>query len=210
MSYLIEGILLGLTLTILLGPIFIALTQTSIEKGLRAGLTVGLGIWISDFLIITTCYVFIKELRFLESNASFKLWMGLVGGFVLIVFGIAAILKKVEITTVTQSFRAKNYFGFLSKGFLVNTINPFTFFFWITVISTYIIGRKATSQEAVIFLSSILLTIIITDTLKVVLAKLIRKKLSSKHVGFISKVAGFGLLIFGIFLLIRSGGNPFN
>ena len=210
MSYFLEGILLGLTLTILLGPIFIALTQTSIEKGLRAGLTVGLGIWVSDFLIIGGCYLFINQLRYLENNASFKFWMGLIGGLVLIVFGIAAILKKVEVNTVSQSFKAKNYLGFFTKGFLVNTINPFTFFFWITVISTYIIGRQASHQEGSIFLGSILLTIIVTDSLKVVLAKLLRQKLTSKHVGMISKVAGFGLLIFGIFLLFRTGGNPFN
>ena len=37
-----------------------------------------------------------------------------------------------------------------------------------------------------------------------------RIELTSKHVGMISKVAGFGLLIFGIFLLFRTGGNPFN
>ena len=48
-----EGILYGLTLTILLGPIFVALTQTGIEKGITAGILVGSGIWISDIVIIT-------------------------------------------------------------------------------------------------------------------------------------------------------------
>jgi len=48
----LEGILYGLVLAAMLGPIFVALTQTAIEKGAKAGLTVGLGIWISDLLII--------------------------------------------------------------------------------------------------------------------------------------------------------------
>lgn len=209
MSFILEGIVLGLTLTILLGPIFIALTQTSIEYGARAGITVGLGIWISDFLIIGGCYFFINQLRFLEGNHAFKFWMGLIGGLVLIVFGFAAFLKKVEFSKNPKPFTASNYFGFLSKGFLVNTINPFTFFFWITVISTYIIGRGIDHNHGILFLSSIMMTIVITDTIKVILAKMIRKSLTENHVMLFSKVAGVALVIFGAFLLYRTSGNPF-
>lgn len=52
MQYVFEGILLGLTLTILLGPIFVALTQTGIKHGIRAGISVGTGIWTSDLIVI--------------------------------------------------------------------------------------------------------------------------------------------------------------
>ena len=56
MQYVFEGILLGLTLTILLGPIFVALTQTGIKHGIRAGISVGTGIWTSDLLVIFTAW----------------------------------------------------------------------------------------------------------------------------------------------------------
>ena len=52
MDALGSGILLGLTLSILTGPILFTIIQTSIEEGFRAGITVASGIWISDLLFI--------------------------------------------------------------------------------------------------------------------------------------------------------------
>ena len=64
MSLILEGIMLGCLLAVSLGPIFIALTQTSIEKGVLPGLTVGSGIWISDFIFVYVFYNFIEVLNF--------------------------------------------------------------------------------------------------------------------------------------------------
>lgn len=203
---LIEGLTYGLILAIMLGPIFVALTQTGIEKGARAGLTVGLGIWISDFLFIYFSYLFISKVDALVQDNVFKYWMGIVGGFVLITFGIAMALKKVE-RIKGEKFTAKNYFGFWLKGFLVNTVNPFTFIFWLGVISSKVIGAEMNKSEAFVFLTAILITIIFTDTIKVFGAKAIRNKLQPIHIQWISRVAGAALVISGIVLLYQSGNN---
>jgi len=143
---LFEGLSYGLILAGLLGPIFVALTQTAIEKGARAGLTVGLGIWISDFLFIYFSYLFISKVDALVQDRVFKYWMGIVGGLILITFGIAMALKKVQ-KIKGEEFTAKNYFGFWLKGFLVNTVNPFTFIFWLGVISSKVIGAKMNDSD---------------------------------------------------------------
>ena len=54
--YILEGLGMGLVLACSLGPIFFALTQTSIEEGVLPGMTVGLGIWISDLIIVSLYY----------------------------------------------------------------------------------------------------------------------------------------------------------
>lgn len=203
MQLIFEGILFGLTLTILLGPIFIALTETGIQKGLRAGLTVGLGIWFSDFLIISTCYLFIHSVRDFITDLQFQFWLGMAGGIVLICFGLVAYFKRIEFNTKNASFKAKHYLGFFVKGFLVNTVNPFTFIFWITVITTYVVARFLNQIEAVLFLGSIMATVIITDSLKVVLAKWLRTRMNETHIQWFTKIAGIGLMIFGIVLMIR-------
>lgn len=203
MNYLLEGILLGLALTIMLGPIFIALTQTSIERGARAGLTAGLGIWMSDLLIIGGCYYFIRQLAELESNTSFKLWVGILGGAILLAFGIGSMVKKVREIVPQQAYKAKTWIGFWLKGFIVNTVNPFTFFFWISVILTNVVARGLNHNDKMIFLGGIMMTIIVTDTAKVMLAKMIRQHLTARHISIFGKVAGAGLCILGIVLIIR-------
>lgn len=191
-------------LAIMVGPIFVALMQTSIEKGGRAGLMVGLGIWISDFLFITITYYFINKISNIVNDSAFQYWMGLLGGFILIVFGVSAMIKQVEVVIGRPSFNAKSLFSFWTKGFLVNTVNPFSFVFWIGVISTYVIGKKVTPYEAAVFLSTILGVIILTDSLKVLLAKAIRKRLNEKVISWSIKLAGFILFLFGIALIVRT------
>jgi len=204
MQYAIEGIALGLMLTIMLGPILIALVQTSLENGGTAGIAVGFGIWISDFIIIFSSYFALNLIGDIVQGGGFRYWLGLVGGLILIFFGIGAILKKVKIGPEKKYFTAKNYAGFWLKGFLVNTINPFTFIFWLGVISTYVIARKISNGQAFVFLGSIMATIMITDTLKVLLAKTIKSKMDANQIQWFNRVAGAGLFFFGLYLIYRS------
>lgn len=203
MNYFLEGILFGLTLTILVGPIFIALTQTAIEKGFKAGAIVGLGVWTSDILIIMGSYLFIKTLNETVENNNFEFWMGIIGGVILFAFGIISFFTKVDLNLPQSKLTTLHYAGFWLKGFLVNTVNPFTFIFWIGVISTYVFGRNITTDQAILFLSSIMMTVVITDLLKVTLAKLIRSKLNNRHITWFGRIAGIGLMCFGIFLIYK-------
>lgn len=204
MQFIIEGLLFGLTLSILLGPIFIALTQSSIEKGYKAGLAVGAGIWISDILFIVLTYEFIHRISHIVNGDYFQLAMGIVGGIVLISFGIYSIFSKRKEITKSEIAGAKSYIQFFTKGFLVNTINPFTFVFWISVITTYVLGRDITGLQSFEFLISILIVIIFTDSIKIFLAQLLRKNLKSNHMLWINRVAGAALTVSGVLLIIWS------
>ncbi len=204
MQFILEGLLFGLFLSLSLGPIFIALTQTAVEKGGRAGMTVGLGVWISDVLIVSFTYLFIKRISATVESESFQFWLGMAGGIVMILFGLGSIFKRVELDLNQRKHEYKDYLGFWLKGFLVNTINPFTFLFWLSTISTYIIGRKINNTEAMIFLGSILFMIVFSDVMKVILAKSIRTKLKSSHIQRFSQVAGVGLFCFGLYLIYQT------
>ncbi len=205
MQFISEGILLGLTLTIMIGPIFIALTQTGLEHGLRAGLSVGSGIWVSDILVIGGAYFFIHAITRQISDPAFARWTGLAGGLILIAFGIAGILKKHRGEVKTPGFSAGTYVGYFTKGFVVNFVNPFTFFFWTSVMTTYVVSRHATSSQVILVFGSILATIMCTDSIKVILAKKIRSKLKRHHLVMFGKAAGLLLIGFGISLIYRSG-----
>ena len=204
MSLILQGILLGLTLAILLGPIFVTITQLSIKKGARAGMVASSGVWISDFIIITLCFFFVQKINTIVQDVTFTYWMGLLGGFILIVFGLGAFLRESTIQFDQTKHSTNDYIGFWTKGFLVNTVNPFTFVFWIGVISTYVIKEKITNTEAIIFFTTIMSVIMMSDIAKVLLAKMIRKKLRQEHFNIFTKIAGLGLIIFGIVLLTKS------
>lgn len=204
MQYIADGVMLGLTLTIMLGPIFVALTQTGIQHGVKAGIAVGSGIWLSDLLVIGASYFFILKISLVIKSPDFRFWMGLAGGIILIGSGIISFLKSHQGDEKTPAFNARSYVEYFSKGFAVNFINPFTFIFWISVMTSYVSGKGITGLQTTILFGSILITIMITDSIKVILAKAIRTKMKSYHLEIFGKIAGIILVIFGIILMIRS------
>lgn len=204
MSNLLSGIGFGLTLSIMIGPIFFALVQAAIEKGFRAGAMVGFGVWISDLFYILVVYLGISHIASLASNAGFKLYTGLLGSVILILFGIGSIARtNKEYNKVEDIILPPTWFSLWLKGFLINTINPFTIFFWIGVISTILIKDQSNENNNWVFLSGIFSTIIVTDLSKVVLAKTLRMYLNSGSLKLLKYISGIALICFGVGLFIR-------
>ena len=201
---IIEGVFLGLGLCFLLGPIFIVLIQASIERGARAGLIAASGIWLSDILIVYLVLHFIKNISPYVENKGFVFWMGLIGGGVLIGVGMATFVKKSTISFDQEGIGAKGYFHLWLRGFMVNTINPFTIIFWLSIATTRVSRRHLDGQDALLFMASIIVVIVLTDSIKVFLAKWIRTKITTEILMWINKIAGIALILFGFFMLIKS------
>ena len=204
MDALTSGILLGLTLSILTGPILFTLIQTSIEEGFRAGMAVGSGIWISDALFILCAYMGVSYITEVTHLQGFNLVMGIIGGLILIGVGLGLVLIKPPSFHDFEKFgiRYSSYFKLWTKGFLINTVNPFTFVFWFIYTTALVADYKAPHAD-IYFYSGILGTIVFTDTLKVVLAKKIQKKLKPNIVMLMRRIAGGALVIFGVVLMVR-------
>lgn len=205
MDILLNGIQFGLALSILAGPILFALVQTSIEQGFRAGWAVGSGIWMSDLLFILATYFGISYVAELTKWDGLEFALGIIGGIILMIFGIGAlVIKSPSIDNFERkAIRYSSYFSLWLKGFLINTFNPFTFFFWIGVSGILFTEKELQPGEAQLFYGGLIGTIISTDLIKVGLAKAIRSWLKPKFILWMRRIAGIALIIFGIVLLIR-------
>ncbi len=205
MNYWTEGAKVGILLSLLAGPIFLALVQTGIEKGLRAGTTVGLGIWISDVLFILGVYFGLSYVSNIVSGRIFTLSLGIAGGLLLIGFGAAALWSKPmqEIPRKAFTGGATTWLALWLKGFLINTVNPFTFFFWIGITGHVVVGGDLSAGQSFQYFAGILGVIVATDFLKVAMAKRIRHWLTPRHLLWMRRIAGLGLVAFGVALMAR-------
>ncbi len=204
MDLLLQGILLGLILAVLVGPIFFTMSHLAIQRGPYAGFLMSTGVWVSDFMIVLGSYFFAHRMKDVFTDPVFVHWIGMVGGIVLLVFGIGVFFSGKEAKPVIETYRKRDYFSFWIKGFLINTLNPFTILFWMGVCTTYVVGKKINGSQALIFFGAILGMIITTDSLKVIFAKFIRDHMKPHHFKLAGKIAGIALFIFGIALLVRS------
>lgn len=209
-QFLLNGIYYGFILSFLIGPIFFALLQAAIEKGTKTGLIVASGVWFSDLLYILTVYFSLAWIKSVSELPDFGLIVGGVGAVVLILFGIGMVLNNKPVDK-TQRIEKSGYVANFVKGFLINTVNPFTVFFWIAMSSEILAVKtmatqtiETTPNEAFAFFGGILGMIVFTDVVKVLLAKKITKYLTQKHILAFRKIAGAALIIGGIVLVYRS------
>lgn len=191
---ILEGIKLGGLLSLMIGPVFFALMTTSLAHGFRQSAILALGVLMSDLI-----YVFLSYLgvQFLKKIPAIESYLGLVGGLILIGFGINFMVKKVtpisSDNVVAKPKKRKAFF----QGFGINGINPFVMLFWLSIASMVSIKNTWMVSDRVIFYGSLLGTIFGIDLLKAFLASSLRSYLSPNLRKVIQIFAGLLICYFG-------------
>ncbi|HFA50344.1 MAG TPA: LysE family translocator [Bacteroidetes bacterium] len=205
MELLWDGIKFGLALSILVGPLLFALIQTSIEEGFRAGWMLGLGIWVSDLLFVAVTYFAISLVAAITKWDGLEMTLGIVGGIILILFGTGSLLSRPPAikNMKNKAIRHHSYLSLWLKGFLLNTLNPFTFFFWIGVSGLVFTNQEPTDADALYFYGGLIGTLVVTDSTKAALAKAIRRWLKPHYILWLRRIVGAVFIVFGIVLLVR-------
>ncbi len=204
-SSLWEGIILGLTLAFLIGPAFVALVQTSIHYGQKTGLLFALGIALSDLTLIALSYL--GAVQFIRDSSN-QLIIGVVGGIVLIVFGLVTFLKKYKVSTtrgieVKVSISGGGFFRHILKGFFMNILNPFLLIFWLGVMSFVSARYGVGTKEVVTFFTAAIITVFVTDSVKCIIASRIRRYLNISILTYVNKGVGIALMVFGLVMFAR-------
>ncbi len=204
-----KGILMGLTLSFVVGPALFALIQTSLTSGFKAGVRFAIGISISDILMVSLVTFGVSAL--FEEGTS-RTIISIVGGIIMIVFGVFTFLQKMpqkgkSITTPT----GMSYLKFIGKGFLFNIANPGVWFYWVipvgisaTMGSVPIGGNMVLTprQSSLLFLASLLAAVFSCDVLKCAIAYKLKTILLPKVIHVINKVVGVIFIVFGIYLVV--------
>lgn len=195
-----NGVVLGLLLAALIGPVFFALIQTSIKKGLLPGLFMAIGISLSDACYIIITYLGISQIL---NNDALYLWMGLIGGAIMIGFGLFSIFKPVQDFSGVQTVHTgKTAFAKEAiKGFLLNGVNPSVLLFWIGIVSLATVKYQYSNVEAILFFASIVTTVLLTDIIKVFVAHKLKFLLNPQNMKMLNSIVGIALVIFGLRLL---------
>jgi threonine/homoserine/homoserine lactone efflux protein len=199
---LLQGIIVGFTIAILLGPAFFSLIQTSILRGFKSGLFLALGIFLSDFTLVLLCYLGVSQIIY---DPSRQLIIGIVGGGILIVFGIVTFTRKVHITEEKDILQIKlpNPFALIAKGYFLNFTNPFIWIFWIGIVGVVSSNYGREIDKFAAFFIGTLGVVFLTDILKCFIANKIKQKLNPYVLIWINRIVGVTLVLFGLLLMLR-------
>ncbi|PWH84840.1 LysE family translocator [Brumimicrobium oceani] len=206
---LLKAIVTGLILSVMLGPAFFVLLETSIKKGIRAALAFDAGVLISDIIYIIIAYVFIQQVEELSRGGDNALIRAL-GGLLFMVYGYLTFNKKVDTVEVKKTKKVnadpKDYWILFIKGLLLNLANPLVVFYWFSVMALGHSGAKSalSGGETFFYLFIVLLTFFTIDVVKIVGAKKLRPFITITLLRSLNRITGTILMVFGAFLVINS------
>jgi threonine/homoserine/homoserine lactone efflux protein len=202
MEVLLNGILSGMVLSLLIGPVFFTLIQTSVERGFKCGMLVAIGVSLSDSFYISIAYLGISQIT---ENDHVKLYMAHAGGIMLMLFGLYHLFvkaKRVQTDEDLQHIKSRKPWRYVVKGFIINGLTPAVLLFWIVTVSaaTTRFGYTSTG-DIILFFAAIIATVLTTDILKAKLADKLRYLLTPKFIQRLNILMGLVLIVFGTRLL---------
>tara|TARA_B110000003_G_scaffold276014_1_gene320466 strand:- start:1563 stop:2234 length:672 start_codon:yes stop_codon:yes gene_type:complete len=194
---------LGFFLAFMIGPVFFMLIETSITKGVRAAITFNLGVVVADVIFITIAYLSSYQL---VENLSNLPGLYVFGGSILSVYGLIILIKKTnqkEIQKQIDNTIKVNYLQLFIKGFLLNFINIGVLVFWLGIVLVAGPSLENEVTRFIIFFSVLILAYFMTDLIKIILAKQLKKKLTPSIIVKTKKTLGAMLVVFGLILIIK-------
>ena len=203
MNALYEGIILGFSLAFIFGygPAFFALIQTALHRGFWAGVLLAFGIFLNDLVIVVLGLL--GSVNVIKGSENYQL-MGIIGGILLIVFGIVTFLRsKVDQAVEENNSSDPHALIYVGKGFVLNLLNPFVWIFWLTVIVSATAGYRADTFNLMLFFSGTLGVVLLTDIMKVFTAFRLSTLVTVKFLITVNRIAGIALVLFGIFMVLR-------
>ncbi|XOV66596.1 MAG: LysE family translocator [Fluviicola sp.] len=206
MDLLLKGIATGLLLSIMVGPVFFVLLETSIRKGVKSALAVDLGVLISDIVYIVIAFVFFQQVKDLSTGDDNSV-VRLVGGGLLLLYGIYTFFKKVKKTDAVKELdttQSRAGYAMLAlKGFLLNMMNPLVVFYWFSVMTLNSGDEHSSDGSMILFLTIILTTFFSIDFLKIIGAKRLRKLITPKLMMGLNRMVGIVFVAFGLVLITQ-------
>lgn len=203
----LKGLLLGLILSISLGPIIFAIIKQSLTNGKPSGYAFVAGVSSSDLVLLFVCNVFTALFDLVLNHKSTIALAG--AGFLLLMGLYTLFFKKLKLENMGENGTPKKIYikdlvASYFSGFLMNTLNPSVFLFWFAWTAAINTSASDTSnplQYKFIVFGTCLGFVLLSDLLKVYLAGKLRPRLTEKNLLWINRLSGIIILIFSAALL---------
>ncbi|MFT7612577.1 MAG: threonine/homoserine/homoserine lactone efflux protein [Parvicellaceae bacterium] len=199
-----SSVLLGLILSVLIGPVFFVLLETSIRRGARDAILIDIGVLLADVLYLFVAYFSAEQITIWIEKYEFLKY---IGAGVIIIYGIYTIVKKkspqIAKNIDIKELKRPNPIGLISKGMGLNAMNPAVLAYWLFVCTYQVKGQNIEGVNVVIFFSICLGTMFIIDIVKIYFASKLKEKLTPKNLATISIIVGCILILIGILMCFK-------
>jgi threonine/homoserine/homoserine lactone efflux protein len=200
-AILIQGIILGFSASVPLGPMGLICIQKTLNRGRLAGLVSGAGAAAADtFYAIIAAFGISFITDFIQKE---QFILRIIGSIILVLLGYKIFITNPAIQIRKQSRKKNSLIGDFVSIFFLTLSNPITvFFFGAVFASTGILKGENSFIELLevvlgVFTGAMLWWFILTTVINV-----FRSKFRLKRLWWINKITGAVIVIFGVSAII--------
>jgi threonine/homoserine/homoserine lactone efflux protein len=190
----ISNFLLGVALTLPLGPVNLEVIRRGLRQGLWKALESATGALTAELIYFSLVYFGLARFA---THPTISIGLGVMGVFLLLYFGYLNYKDYVYSALVGKEQEESGiYRSAYVSGFLITFVNPLNVFLWIGIIGGFF------AQNASLFISSgVLVGIILSLYSIAIMSKIASKLLKGGLLKYISLLAGYFLCYYGMQLL---------
>jgi len=192
LEYFIKGIIVGIIITAPIGPVGALVVQRTINRGGMAGVLSGLGASVGDALyaiVVAFSLTFVSE--FLISH---EVWVHIIGGIILLVFGIRVYISKPR--SLDSRKNGRSHFGNFGSALLLTLSNPMVILSILALFAILGIAEPADYyRTAAVLVAGIFVGCFILWTALCYFISNLRGRLSEKNLVLINKITGIIILV---------------
>ncbi len=182
-------------MSVMLGTVFFALVQNSIDHGFRTGFFIATGVISSDILLIALSW-FNAEL--IPEGSTTDLIVRLCGGVFLLLYGLSNLLKKEKASY--PKTEKKRMVKFISMGFFLNALNPGNYIGWLALTTQIKTVAQYTLSDAVFYFSGALSAIFVMECVIAWGAAFLKPYITERFLALVNKIVGVVFIAFSIAL----------
>ncbi len=208
LQYIIKGIIIGLAVSIPLGPIGVLIIQKTIQKGRLYGFISGMGAAVADTLYATIAALGVSVVvNFIKAQ---EFYLQVIGSVFLIYLGIRIYLSN-PITQLRAQYRGgkRGMLGDFLSTFFLTASNPVTVFVFVGIFAGASVFKTEPSlQDHLVLVTSVMLGCVLWWFSLSTIINIFRKKFRLKQLFRINKTSGIIIAILG-FLALLASFEPF-
>jgi len=200
-AYLLRGVLVGIAVSIPLGPIGVMIVQRTLTRGNWAGFFSGVGAAISDLIYaLIAGYGFSLIITFIDSH---RLTLQVSGGAVLMAFGVYTFLQNPIKQIRSPRKRNSNYWQDVVSTFALTITNPLAVFTFIVIFTSFDVFVEAQSQNLIyvvligVFIGALLWWLHLT-----LLVGLFRRFINIRRLWWINKISGVTIAVIALGIVL--------
>lgn len=201
----LAAIALGVTLSFMVGPVFLLLLEMALTRGVKKAIIFDAGVVLADIVFIS---VLMLGSSFMD-NTTYVSWIYAIGGLLIVAFGLHNIrssMKKMANWKANEEvapIQIGPWYLYFIKGFFMNFLNMGVLAYWLTCTIVVRASVENDEKSMLVYFVVTVLTYFIVDIVKILFARRLKQYLTPKFLINIERVVGLVLIGLGLFMMIR-------